>query len=97
MFAQQVHGLSCNCPANCPAHFVLQVFAKALDKTEHECEGYTFSPCINPLSRQLALANYAVAPDPARPWTLEPTSPDGRSGHTHNSSSSSVKTCLSDC
>lgn len=57
---------------------VLQVFAKALDKTEHECEGYTFTPSINPLSRQLALANYAVAPDPARPWTLEPTSPDAR-------------------
>lgn len=57
---------------------VLQVFAKALDKTEHECEGYTFTPSINPLSRQLALANYAVAPDPARPWTLEPTSPVAR-------------------
>jgi len=47
----------------------LQVFAKALDKCEHECEGYTFAPTINPLSRQLALANYAVAPDPSRPWT----------------------------
>jgi hypothetical protein len=56
---------------------VPQVFAKALDKCEHECEGYTFTPTINPLSRQLALANYAVAPDPSRPWTLE-TSPAAR-------------------
>lgn len=47
----------------------LQVFAKALDKCEHEGEGYSFMPTINPLSRQLALANYAVAPDPSRPWT----------------------------
>ena len=49
----------------------LQVFAKALDKCEHEGEVYSFMPSINPLSRQLALANYAVAPDPARPWTTK--------------------------
>lgn len=51
----------------------VQVFAKALDKCEAECEEYTFVPTINPLSRQLALANYAVAPDPARPWTTSPS------------------------
>jgi hypothetical protein len=49
-----------------------QVFAKALDKCEHECDDHTFAPSINPLSRQLALANYAVAPDPLRPWTKSP-------------------------
>ncbi|KAF6257813.1 hypothetical protein COO60DRAFT_1460964 [Scenedesmus sp. NREL 46B-D3] len=45
------------------------VYVLSEEKAEHEYDGYTWAPQINSSSRRIALASYAAAPDPARPWT----------------------------
>jgi hypothetical protein len=42
------------------------------EKADCEFDGYTWAPKINDSSRRIALATYAAAPDPARPWTTSP-------------------------